>query len=269
MHRPAWLRKPLCRRGVRAPRRHRSRSGPASGRPGWPTLRVNWSSAASPPVSAAAATAGRSPPSIAARRTTGAAMSAAFATASAITPTRAPCRSSPPSRRRRKVCSVSVAAANSPLTSSARRACDPFPATWPISLNAASTLQHGQRRLVRRGRQRAQRRPADPDLALRQLPGQPGHHDGDQLRVVLGACAAQQVGDAGDLGQPRRSRADLGRRGGDVNELHEPSLARPSDISEKVAEHRRGVAALACGQQCVAHSLTPPLRWLSSHVRRA
>ena len=169
----------------------------------------------------------------------------------------------------------------------------------------AIDLQHRQRRRVRRGRQRAQRRPADPDLALRQFPGQPGHHDGDQLRVVLGACAAQQIGDVGDLGQPRRSRADLGRRGGDVNELHEPSLAWPSDISEKVVEQdrlcrkgwRRVRAATGadlvgsgqplvdigaqqsadlivgqvapchfrCVEQCVAQNLTPPLCWLNGH----
>ena len=73
---------------------------------GRPTCSVNCASAPAPPVSAAAATAGRSPPSIAARRTSAAGTPAALATASAITPTSAPWRSSPPSRRRRNVCSI-------------------------------------------------------------------------------------------------------------------------------------------------------------------
>ena len=76
---------------------------------------------------------------MAARRTAAAGTSAALATASAITPSSAPWRSSPPSSRRRNVCSASVAWLNSPETSSARRACDPLPATVPISLNRAST----------------------------------------------------------------------------------------------------------------------------------
>jgi hypothetical protein len=54
-------------------------------------------------------------------------------------PVSAPWRSSPDSSRRRKVCSVSVAAANSPATRSARRAWDPLPDTAPISEKAALT----------------------------------------------------------------------------------------------------------------------------------
>ena len=44
--------------------------------------------------------------------------------------------------------------------------------------------RHRQRRLLRGRRQRAQRRPPDADLALRQLARQPGHDDGDQPRVA-------------------------------------------------------------------------------------
>ena len=76
---------------------------------------------------------------MAARRTVGAAIPAALATASAITPASAPWRSSPPSSRRRNVCSASVAAANRSATNAARRACEPLPAVAPISVNAAST----------------------------------------------------------------------------------------------------------------------------------
>ena len=85
------------------------------------------------------ATAGRSPPSIAARCTAAAGIPAALATASAMMPASAPWRSSPPSSRSRKVCSVSVAAAKSPARSSARRACDPVPDTAPMSAKVAST----------------------------------------------------------------------------------------------------------------------------------
>ncbi len=191
---------------------------------------MNSDSAASPPVSAAAATAGRSPPSIAARRTVAAGTPAALATASAITPASAPCRSSPPSSRRRNVCSASVAAAN-------RSATQPRPAGLrALARDRADLGERGvdggdrQRRLLRGRRQRPQRRPADADLALRQLAGQPGHDDGDQPRVAVLAGPGEQIGDAGDLGQPRRGGADVGRRGGDVDQQHTLTLARGSDI---------------------------------------
>ena len=54
-------------------------------------------------------------------------------------PASAPWRSSPPSSRTRKVCSVSVAAANNLPMSSARRAWDPLPDTAPISVKMALT----------------------------------------------------------------------------------------------------------------------------------
>ena len=106
---------------------------------GRPTSSVNWSSAGLPPESTSAATAGRFPLNIAARRTSGVRTSAAFATASAIRPMSAPWRSSPPSSRRRNVCSASVAALKTALISSDLRAWEPLPATAPISVNAAST----------------------------------------------------------------------------------------------------------------------------------
>ena len=161
-----------------------------------------------------------------------AATSAAFATASAITPTSAPWRSSPPSRRRRNVCSVSVAAAN--------RSVDEFGAPRLRSLpgNLADLAERG---VDAAGRSATARPPADGSERSAAQPtpicrcGSSPDSQDTTTATSFGsssvACAAQQVGDAGDLGQPRRGRADLGRRGGDVNELHEPSLARPSDIS--------------------------------------
>ena len=160
-------------------------------------------------------------------------MPAALATASAITPISAPWRSSPPSRRRRNVCSTSVAAREqcaeqfgaAGLRSLARD-------TAPISLNVASTPRTVRRRFGGRLRQRAQRRPPDADLPLRQLAGQPRDDDGDQPGVVIGCRpACSSVGDAGDLGQPRRGRADVGGRGGDVYEQHpHPDILRPPEL---------------------------------------
>ena len=64
---------------------------------------------AAPSVRAASITAPRSPRSIRARRTVAAGTPVALATASVMTPSRAPCRNSPASNRRRKCCSPVVA----------------------------------------------------------------------------------------------------------------------------------------------------------------
>ena len=79
------------------------------------------------------------PLSMTARRTSAPGTPAAFATASVITPSSAPCRSSPESSRTRNSCSGAVAAANSSATSRLRSAVEPLPATAPIRVNAAST----------------------------------------------------------------------------------------------------------------------------------
>ncbi len=71
------------------------------GRIGRPGRSPNSSSAGTPPVSAATATGGVEPANIDARRTAAAGTSAASATASSISPSRAPCRSSPVTRPRR------------------------------------------------------------------------------------------------------------------------------------------------------------------------
>jgi hypothetical protein len=68
------------------------------GRTGRPTSRPKACSASRPPASAAAATGPSEPRSIIARRTSATGTEAARATASVITPSSAPCRSSPDSR---------------------------------------------------------------------------------------------------------------------------------------------------------------------------
>ncbi len=109
------------------------------GRTGRPTSRPNAASAALPPDSAAAATAPSEPRSIMARRTSATGTSAARATASVITPSSAPWRSSPESRPTRNRCSSAVARPNSSPTSALRAAAEPFPDTAPIALNPEST----------------------------------------------------------------------------------------------------------------------------------
>jgi hypothetical protein len=109
------------------------------GRTGRPTSRPNAVSAPLPPARAAAATAPSEPRSITARRTWFTGTEAARATASVMTPSSAPWRSSPESRPYRKRCSSSVARPNSSLTSALRAAAEPFPATAPIAAKPAST----------------------------------------------------------------------------------------------------------------------------------
>ncbi len=109
------------------------------GRTGRPTSRPNSASAALPPLSAAAATAPSEPRSIAARRTSATGTAAARATASVMTPSSAPWRSSPESRPTRNRCSSAVARPNSSPTSALRAAAEPFPATAPIAEKPEST----------------------------------------------------------------------------------------------------------------------------------
>ena len=109
------------------------------GRTGRPTSSPNARSASLPPASAAAATAPSEPRSIMARRTSAAGTEAARATASVITPSSAPWRSSPDSSPARNCCSARVARPNSSPTRARRAAADPFPATAPIAEKAAST----------------------------------------------------------------------------------------------------------------------------------
>ncbi len=109
------------------------------GRTGRPTSRPNSASAPLPPARAAAATAPSEPRSITARRTWFTGTEAARATASVMTPSSAPWRSSPESRPNRNRCSSSVARPNSSLTSALRAAAEPFPETAPIAEKPAST----------------------------------------------------------------------------------------------------------------------------------
>ncbi len=167
-------------------------------------------------------------------------MSAARPTASAITPISAPWRSSPASRRRRNVCSTSVAAANRPRQQFGAARLRSLPGHGADVAQRGIDVAHPQARFGGGFRQRAQRRPPDADLPLRELAGQPRHDDSDQPGVIVGSGQPQQVGDAGDLGEPRRGRSDVGGRAGDVYEQHPTTLARGADnTSAGIAFHAR------------------------------
>jgi hypothetical protein len=94
--------------------------------------------------------------------------------------------------------------------------------------------EDGQRGRPGRGRQRPQGGVTDADLALRKFAGQPRHDDRDLVRLG----SREQRGDSRDLGQPRRRGADLGGRGGDVDQQHALSLARPDDSGRPVSSWR-------------------------------
>ena len=96
-------------------------------------------SPASPPVIAICAIWVRSPESISARRAISPRTPAALATASAISPARAPWRRPPVSRPTRKAASGSVARAISPSSSSRRRPAEPLPVSDSMSDIARST----------------------------------------------------------------------------------------------------------------------------------
>ncbi len=106
---------------------------------GWPTRRRSAASPGSPSVRAIVATAPRSPRSMSPRRTEASLTSAAFATASVITPASAPWRRSPASSRTRNRCSASLVRAMRSPSRRRRSATDPGPAHAPIRSNAAST----------------------------------------------------------------------------------------------------------------------------------
>ena len=122
-----------------------------------------------------------SPASIAARRTSATGTPAAFATASAITPSSAPCRSSPRNSPTSRRCSGSVARAKSAASSSRRAAWEPWPGDGLQARHGRVDLEQLERRLRRRRGQLAQRRPPHADGSLRQLPRQVRDRDGDLL----------------------------------------------------------------------------------------
>ena len=133
---------------------------------------ANRASPAAPSPSAASATTPRSPASITARRTSAAGNPAALATASTITPSSAPWRSSPTSSRTRKSCSPSVARPNTFLSSRNRSPAAPFPRIASSRWNAASTSASVSVASAAAGSARASRSWANP-IPIRPCRGTP------------------------------------------------------------------------------------------------
>ena len=106
---------------------------------GRPTVRVVPARPAAPRVRAMRAAPGRLPASIAARRTAAAGTPAALATASAMTPPRAPWRSPPVNIWRRNSCSAAVAAAKRAPSTALRVPWDPAPTVCSSSSRVSSS----------------------------------------------------------------------------------------------------------------------------------
>ena len=157
-----------------------------------------------------------------ARRTTAAGTSAALATASAMTPSSAPCRSPPVSRSAMKSISAGVARAEEGVEEAARAPTDPAPVVPASSLSARSSSVDGdpadsssrtdrpgfsgrsvpETSAARPGGRRplGEGGPADADPALAGLADQ----EADGRFDLVGVEPAEEVGQRGDLGAAGR-----------------------------------------------------------------
>ncbi len=193
------------------------------GRTGRPTSSPKAASAALPPASAAAATAPSEPRSIIARRTSATGTDAARATASVITPSSAPCRSSPDSSPIRNRCSSAVARPNSSPTSALRAAAEPFPATAPIAENAASTSASPSVGDHSRPGTRPAAPPSRPRSAAAAAPRTGTRPRSAPPAARPRAARRQQL----DLGQPGAGRGHGLRHLGDLERAAPAHCARP------------------------------------------
>ena len=118
-----------------------------------------------------------------ARRTAAIGTPAAFATASTITPSSAPWRSSPENIFHSSSCSDSVARPNTSASRLRRAALTPAPGHRRQPVDGVVDLEHRERRRQRRlGPHVAQRRPSDAGAALAQRAGQHADRDGHLIR---------------------------------------------------------------------------------------
>ena len=185
-----------------------------------------------------------------ARRTASRGTSAARATASTMTPSWAPWRSSPVSSATRKRCSGSVARAKSAASASRRAACEPGPAIAPIASHAASTSTSASVGLDRGRGQIAQRAVAHADLALAQLARQVGHRRSPPRRARSAAAS-----------RPARSifslRARVARTASEVAVSSASSTAsswqRPRPMSANAPAYVSSALAFAAGAVSSAH----------------
>ena len=173
--------------------------------------------------------------------------SAAAATASSITPSSAPWRSSPVSSRCRNCCSSAVAAPNRASSCAARRAVEPAPEVAASASSRASTSATSRRRRSRRRHAEAgQRAPARTEPALPRLARQPG---GGRLDLV-GRRGAQQRGQRGGLRRAGAGGPDGGGAGDDLGEQHAGIEAAPTDSSALSPTARAYPAPCRGGPPC-------------------
>ena len=144
-------------------------------------------------------------------------MPAAFATASTITPSRAPCRSSPTSRPPRNRCSGSVAVANRRASSSRRAACEPRPAMACRRVNASSTSSTSSVGGASAGGG-SSRRDAHPTPIV--PCGSSPERYATAIGTSSGARLGEAVGEPGDLRQAGRCGGDVSRCLRDLVEMH-------------------------------------------------
>ena len=191
-------------------------------------------------------------------------------------PASAPWRRSPDSSPRSSRCSASVARANSSLSSARRAATEPEPPSAPIARERRRDVGHGQRRLGRRRRHLAQRRPADADLALQQLAAQERGPGRDLVRRQR----AQRAGDQRDLGlaarapPARRPTRRRGRRSASATrpQSRASSRSRSRSISRSTSGPQPPVRAQAEQRVALDADQLPPQRCrsgsaTSAHVR--
>ena len=156
-----------------------------------------------------------------ARRTCAAGMPAAFATASTMTPSSAPWRSSPRKSPTRNRCSASVARPKSAASSSRRAACEPRPgdarrsATRPRRRRAARSVGGGAPARGAGGAPPSRRRSSP--AAARPRGRRP------RRQPPPGAPARDTSASRDDLREPRRRRRDVGGSVRDLGEQHSVS----------------------------------------------
>ena len=172
-----------------------------------------------------------------ARRTSAGATSAAAAIASAMTPSRAPCRSSPSNRPVKNCCSSAVPAAKDALEGFLAAQCRSFAG------DRAQRVERARRRAdrqSRRGRRRRLRRVhggrAEAELAARQHTGEPG----DAGLALVGRERSQAIDQQARL---RAAAARSGERRGHGRKLVEHHGGGLALMTVMVRDRRRSPQA--------------------------
>ena len=241
------------------------------------SARANWRRPLAPSVSAARATGTIPCATIAACRTDEGGSDAAAATASIISDSSAPWRSSPSSSRTRKSRSSSVARANSSERTRMRSLFEPAPAIEAMRASAASTSQSSSEGSAADAAGRASRneRVADAASSLPSLAGKIGDAGLDFRRRKLAEAGGEQrrswrcgwlfrrlgatfrrarpVASSGHLTAGRTARRSArGGDAGDVAVVGIPDARGCADARARLRQRRRFEARAPSGNTCGA-----------------